>query len=204
MNRKSQQDMDSDPYRDQLAEENSRLRRELAKAKQGATNQGFVQVSRKYLDDLDDLGFRSKAARKLLTNLVKAMNRQNAVMVSQGSLAKLTGLSTPTVKRAIALLREEQWIEVLKVGTSNVYRVNSSVFWTARADGRWASFSAEILVNYDEQDEFTKEQATNPPKASLRHIPVLSAQEDVVVTGTELGSEDPPEQAQIDFHGQAQ
>ncbi|WP_312938417.1 replication/maintenance protein RepL [Stutzerimonas nitrititolerans] len=204
MNRKSQQDMDSDPYRDQLAEENSRLRRELAKAKQGATNQGFVQVSRKYLDDLDDLGFRSKAARKLLTNLVKAMNRQNAVMVSQGSLAKLTGLSTPTVKRAIALLREEQWIEVLKVGTSNVYRVNSSVFWTARADGRWASFSAEILVNYDEQDEFTKEQATNPPKTSLRHIPVLSAQEDVVVTGTELGSEDPPEQAQIDFHGQAQ
>ncbi|WP_454675907.1 replication/maintenance protein RepL, partial [Achromobacter pestifer] len=200
MNRESQQDMDSDPYRDQLAEENSRLRRELAKAKQGATNQGFVQVSRKYLDDLDDLGFRSKAARKLLTNLVKAMNRQNAVMVSQGSLAKLTGLSTPTVKRAIALLREEQWIEVLKVGTSNVYRVNSSVFWTARADGRWASFSAEILVNYDEQDEFTKEHATNPPKTSLRHIPVLSAQEDMVVTGTDLGSDDPPEQAQIDFH----
>lgn len=200
INSESQQDMDSDPNRDQLAEENSRLRRELVKAKQGAVNQGFVQVSRKYLDNLDELGFRSPAARKLLTSLVKAMNRQNAVMVSQGSLAKLTGLSTPTVKRAVAMLREEQWIEVLKVGTSNIYRVNSSVFWTARADGRWASFSAEILVNYDEQDEFTKAQAINPPRTSLRHIPILSTQEDVVVTGTDLGSDDPPEQAQIDFH----
>lgn len=188
----------SDPNRDHDSQELERLRGEVARLKHGAVNQGFVQVSRKYLDDLDDLAFKSPAARRLLTALVKSMNRQNAVMVSQESLQKLTGLSGSTIKRAIALLREQQWIEVLKVATSNVYRVNSGVYWTARADGRWASFSAEVLVNFDEQDEKTKAQPT--PK--LRHIPLLQAEagEDVLVSGTALGSDDPPEQAALDFH----
>lgn len=190
----------NDPNRDHLARENADLRAELVKLKRGAVNHGFVQVSRKYLDELDELAFRSPAARKLLTSLVKAMNRQNAVMVSQASLVKLTGLSAPTIKRAVALLREQQWIEVLKVGTSNVYRVNSSVFWQARADGRWASFSAEVVLNFDEQDEITKAAPINPPRTTLRNIPVLSADDDVLVSGAALGSDDPPEQAQLDFH----
>ena len=100
----------------------------------------------------------------------------------------------------MALLREQQWIDVLKVGTSNVYRINSGVFWTARADGRWASFAAEVVLNFDEQDEVTKAAPINPPKTSLRHIPVLSAHEEVMITGSALGSDDPPEQAHIDFH----
>jgi len=195
----SQEDTIVDPNRDQLTVENERLRGEIAKLKTGAVNQGFVQVSRRYLDELDELAFRSPAARKLLTILVKAMNKQNAVMVSQESLVKLTGLSKPTIKRSVALLRNQNWVEVLKVGTANVYRVNSSVFWTARADGRWASFSAEVIVNYDEQDEVTKALPINPPKTTLRHIPFVQAHEDVVVTGTNLGSDEPPEQAQIDF-----
>ncbi|MFL9999319.1 hypothetical protein, partial [Paraburkholderia sediminicola] len=112
----------NEPNRDQLTQENESLRTELAKLKRGAVNHGFVQVSRKYLDELDELAFRSPAARKLLTSLVKAMNKQNAVMVSQESLIKLTGLSSATIKRAVALLREQKWIEILKVGTSNVYR----------------------------------------------------------------------------------
>lgn len=193
----SRQDSTVEPNRDQLSRENEQLRTELAKLKRGAVNQGFVQVSRKYLDELDELAFQSPAARKLLTNLVKAMNKQNAVMVSQESLAKLTGLSKPTIKRSVALLREQKWIDVLKVGTANVYRVNSGVFWTARADGRWASFSAEVLLNFDEQDEQTKAQ-----KAQLRHIPFVQAEqdEDVIVSGTALGNDDPPEQSQLDFH----
>lgn len=189
-----------EPNRDQLARENEQLKGELARLKAGAINQGFVQVSRRYLDELDELAFRSPAARKLLTCLVKGMNKQNAVMVSQESLAKLSGLSKPTIKRSVALLREQNWIEVVKVGTANVYRVNSGVFWTARADGRWASFSAEVILNFDEQDEITKAAPINPPKTTLRHIPFLQAHEEVVVSGSSLGADDPPEQAQIDFH----
>jgi hypothetical protein len=172
------------------------LRQEVARLKSGAINSGFVQVSRKHIDGLNQLALHSPKAHFVLWKLVQAMNKQNAVMVSQESLQKLTGLSRPTVQRAIALLREQQWMEVLKVGTANVYRVNSSVFWQTRADGRWASFSAEILVNFDEQDEKTKAV----PQPKLRHVPFVEVHEDVIVSDTALGSDDPPEQAQLDFH----
>lgn len=78
------------------------------------------------------------------------------------------------MQRAVTLLREQQWIDIFKVGTANVYRVNSGVFWTARADGRWAS---------------------------LRHIPLVQAEQhaDALVTSTALGSDDPPEQARSTF-----
>lgn len=194
-------DLDRDHgARARLEKENEHLRGQIARLKSGAVNSGFVQVSRKYLDELDELAFRSPAARKLLTTLIKAMDRQNAVMISQASLVALTGLSEPTVKRAVALLRKQKWVEVLKVGTSNVYRVNSAVVWQARADGKWASFSAEVVVNFREQDKATQEEAEDPQRVQLRNIPMIRSDEDVLVTGAALGNEDPPEQSQLDFH----
>ena len=171
------------------------LQRELATQKAGATNYGFVQVSKQHIDDLNALARQSTAAHATLWALCKAMDKQNAVMVSQDSLAKLTGYSKATLKRAIALLREQQWVQILKVGTSNVYRVNSSVFWQARANGRWASFSAEVLVNFDEQDATTRSE----PSPKLRHIPVLRAGEEVLIPDASRQSP-PPDQPQIDFH----
>lgn len=171
------------------------LQRELAVQKTGATNFGFVQVSKRHIDDLNALARESPAAHATLWTLCKAMNKQNAVMVSQDSLAKLTGYSKATLKRALTHLREQQWIQVLKVGASNVYRVNSSVFWQSRANERWASFSAEVLVNFDEQDNLTKAA----PEPKLRHIPLLEAGEEVLIpdAGKPLP---PPDQEQIDFH----
>lgn len=186
----------NDPNTAQIFADNERLRRELADLRAGSTNRDFVQVSRKYLDALDTLAGKSMAARRLLTALVKTMDRQNAVMVSHESLAKLTGSSVATVKRAITVLREERWVEVLKLGTANVYRVNSAVFWRATATGKWASFSAQVLVNFDEQDAKTK--AAVAPR--LRHVQFLDSGDEAIVSGAGLGSDDPPEQAHIDFH----
>ncbi len=141
---------------DAASSEVESLRREVARLKSGAVNYDFVQVSRKHIDALNELSLLSPKAHFLLWKLVKAMNKQNSLMTSQESMQKITGLTRPTLQRAIALLREQKWIEVLKVGTTNVYRVNSSVFWQTRADGKWASFSTEVLINFDEQDEQTK------------------------------------------------
>ena len=179
-----------------LLEENLRLRRELAEIKKGAVNYDFVQVSRRHIDHLNELAAASPSAHALLWKLCKAMNKQNAVMVSQESLMKLTGLSRATIKRSVNLLREQQWIEVLKIGTANVYRVNSAVFWQSRADGRWASFSAEVLVNFDEQDAITKAL----PEPKLRHIPFVEPQDEVIVTDASKALEPPPEQPMLDFH----
>lgn len=173
----------------QYKEENERLKCELALAHKGKTNIGFVQVSKAYLDTLDELYEQSPSAGKVLVKMVKSMNKQNALMVSQNSLCRLCGISLPTVKRAITVLRQQNWIEVIKVGQANVYRVNSNVFWQSRADGKWASFSAEVLVNWDEQDKKTQ------AGVKLNQIVIPDASEAVMVTD----ASDPPS-PQFDFH----
>lgn len=181
-----------EPLRDQ----NERLRAEIARLKYGAINRGFVQVSRDYLDALDALMVQSVSARRLLTVLIKGMDKGNSLVISQERLQKETKFGASTVKRAIKLLRDQRWIEVLKVGNMNVYRINSNVVWTSRADGKHASFSATVVLDWDEQDAITK--SDEAPK--LRQVQVLQDDEEVLVSGAALGSEDPPEQAQIDFH----
>lgn len=145
--------------------------RELARMKYGAINAGFVQVSKMYIAEMKDLARHAPAAHNVLWTLIQEMNKQNSIMISVPSIAKLTGMSTATVKRGIALLREQQWMEVLKVGTSNVYRVNASVVWQDRADGKWAAFDTRVVANWDEQDEITKAN----PQVRTRHIPLVLA-----------------------------
>ena len=179
-----------------LAAENERLMRELAAERSGKTNHGFVQVSRKDIDSLARLSLDAPKAHFVLWKIVSQMNNQNALLVSQDTLKKLTGLSRPTLQRAVALLRERKWIQVTRVGTTNVYHVNSGVFWQSRAEGKFATFSAQVIADWEEQDELTK----SGPSGQLEHMPVVHDGEDVIVTGTELGNEPPPEQAMLDFH----
>lgn len=158
--------------RSQLVAQLESTRKELARVKHGAVNSDFVQLSKIYMDETVDLANRAPAAFTVLMTLVKQMNKVNSVMISNESLERICGISNSTVKRAIKILREQQWIDVLKVGTSNVYRVNSNVFWQDRADGKWASFQAQVVLNFDEQDETTKKK---PIKSWTRHIPLVEA-----------------------------
>ena len=159
--------------------------RELTRLKSGAVNAGFIQVSKVYIDEMNDLAQHAASAHRVLWTLIKEMNKQNAVMISQDSLCKLTKLSSATVKRAVALLREQQWLEVLKMGTANIYRVNSNVVWQDRADGRWASFNAHVILNFDEQDGVTKAS----PSVRTRHIPFVEADDEVVAVSKTKGSQ---------------
>lgn len=177
--------------------ENERLRRELAAIKAGASNRDFVQVSRRHIDDLNALASASPTAHKLLWALCKSMNKQNAVVISLESLAKLSGKSVATVKRGISLLREQQWIETIKVGSGNVYRVNSRVFWQSRADGKWATFNAAVVVDWDEQDAKTKQ--LNDGATGLRQIPFVESGEEVSVLDAAASTEEPPTQPHLDL-----
>lgn len=179
-----------------LIAENERLQRELIAERRGKTNWSFVQVSKKDINALATLSLEAPKAHFVLWKLVGEMNRQNALLVSQDTLKKLTGLSRPTLQRAVAVLRDRKWISTTKVGTTNVYHVNSSVFWQARAEGKFATFSAQVIADWEEQDEQTKAE----PAPNLRHMPTVEEGEEVIVLGAALGSDDPPEQAQIDFH----
>lgn len=93
-----------------------------------SSQRGYLKVSMAVLEDLDELAIRSPSARKILTALLQAMNRQNEVKLKQSSIIAMTGLSKATLGRSIALLRQKGWIDVAKDGTANVYRLNSDTF----------------------------------------------------------------------------
>jgi hypothetical protein len=185
-------------------EEISRLRRQLAQmsdlldaekaAQRLPKNMDFVQVSRAELRAIADLGAKSSLALDLLMVLAQSMDKQNAVMISFKAMEQILGKSRPTLDRAVRLLREDKWIQVVKVGTANAYILNSAVFWTDRGDKRhMASFGAQIVTTLDEQD---KDLRANP-NVKLKRVPTLVSKEERIVIGTDKLP--PPDQQDLDL-----
>lgn len=185
-------------------EEISRLRRQLAQmsdlldaekaAQRLPKNMDFVQVSRAELRAIADLGAKSALALDLLMVLAQSMDKQNAVMISFKAMEQILGKSRPTLDRAVRLLREDKWIQVVKVGTANAYILNSAVFWTDRGDKRhMASFGAQIVTTLEEQD---KDLRANP-NVKLKRVPTLVSKEDRIVLGTDKLP--PPDQQDLDL-----
>ncbi|MBF1239327.1 MAG: helix-turn-helix domain-containing protein, partial [Lautropia mirabilis] len=149
----------------------------------------WVQTERKAHEAWAGLIARKPRAAMLLHHLVAQMGNQNAVVVSQKTLAKLLGVNERTIRRAVADLVAEQWISVLKLngpGTVSAYVVNDRVAWGQPRDQlRLSVFSAAVVADFDDQEEELLGHG------NLRKIPVLFPGERQIPTGE---GEDPPSQ----------
>jgi len=152
-------------------------------------NTNFVQVKKSALKDMRSLAQRSPRAMTLLLTLVEKMNRENALMISKSTLVQVTGMSMATLTRCITLLKEERWVQIIKVGTSNVYRVNSLAFWQSSKDKMYTSFRATIVASQDEQEE-------NWDGLKLKNFPLLEASDvdKMIIENEELP---PPDQGEL-------
>jgi DNA-binding transcriptional regulator YhcF (GntR family) len=137
---------------DELGSDHSRQRAQLPEKR---PRRHFVQTERAAHEKWAALGVKHPAASALLHLLAANVGENNAVVASQKVLAKLMGSSTSTVKRALKVLEEGNWIEVAQIGQSgtvNAYVVNSRVAWTeARDQLRYARLKADVLLVSDEQ-----------------------------------------------------
>lgn len=71
----------------------------------------WVQTERAAHEAWGRLTMKSPRAAALMHRLVSMMGHQNAVVVSQKTLAKLVGCSLDTIKRAVRELESERWID---------------------------------------------------------------------------------------------
>ena len=153
----------------------------------------WVQTERKAHEAWARLIARKPRAAELLHLLVANMGRQNAVVVSQKTLAKLMTVTDRTVRTAITDLVAEKWIQVVKMngpGTVSAYVVNDRVaFGERRENLRFSLFSATVMADAEDQDTPTLDST------ELRRIPVLYAGERQLPTGP---GEDPPAQPTLD------
>jgi DNA-binding transcriptional MocR family regulator len=153
----------------------------------------WVQTERKAHEAWANLIGRKPRAAALLHHLVAQMGHQNAVMVSQKTLAKIMGSSLDTVKRALRDLEAERWIQIVKMngpGTVAAYVVNDRVAWGQSREQLCLSvFSATVVADAEDQDPLTLEHS------DLRRIPTLYPGERQLPSGQ---GEDPPSQPSID------
>lgn len=151
----------------------------------------WVQTERAAHDAWGDLAIRSPRAAALMHKLVANMGRDAAVVASHSTLAEITGYSLSTLKRAIADLQRERWIEVIQIGGKGgacAYVVNDRVAWAdARANLTLSRFSASIVASSAEQ--------TGVDTEPLRRIPVIMRGERQLPSGP--GAE-PPTQPALD------
>lgn len=167
---------------------------ELSEAHLGKENYNFVQLSRNYLREMRGLARKSPVAHEILYYLVEHMGRTtNAVVCSRKLLSEVTGCSIATVGRAIRILKDDNWIDTVKIGTANAYCVNERVFWQAARNQRhYAVFSATVIAAASEQESDFREKA----KQKLTYIPVI---EDTDIPVTSDDDLPPPDQRDLDL-----
>ena len=155
--------------------------------------QRFVQVPLQAVEQIGYLLARKPTAGRLLFKMIEYMGPQNAVVISQKTLAKLMDVGLRTVQTAVADLTAERWIQPVKLngpGTVQAYVINSRVVWAQkREELRLSLFHAAVVADFDDQDLVTLDDAP------LRVIPAIFPGEYQFPTGP---GEDPPSQPFID------
>lgn len=154
----------------------------------------FVQTEKAAHEAWARFTMNSPKPSALLHFLVARLDRgTNAVVASHKTLASIMGVSVKSIKNYLAVLEGERWIQVVSLGpgTSNAYVVNSYVAWSKGRDKlRYASFSAQVIADYEDQNERT----LNPP-SDLRSIPTIYEGEWQLPHGE---GEEPPSQPSFD------
>lgn len=152
--------------------ENKARQADLARAEAAEAhvkkNADFLQLSKSAVPELAALAKKNIRAFDVLMVLVQKMDRQNAIMMSSAAISTVLGISPATFKRAMAVLRADRWVQIVKVGTSNAYLVNSRAFWQSYRTHRVASFNAKIITTGAEQ----KESMRRLEEVNLKMIPV--------------------------------
>jgi hypothetical protein len=123
----------------------------LKKAK--AKGDRFVQLDTKALMKMAST-FNNISDYQLFMYFIDKMGSQsNALVVSQGAVARVLGCCTKTVGRSVKRLQELQYLQVLKIqGNSNCYVMNGDVVWkTGRDKKQYAVFTATVVAEWDDQ-----------------------------------------------------
>ena len=101
----------------------------------------------------------SSDAYCIMDFLASNMDRYNAVICSYKVIQEKLGYSQSTVARAIKLLKEHNYIDVKKTGTSNIYMINKQLYWNSWGTNyAYAEFGANIIISASEQDKDTQER----------------------------------------------
>lgn len=129
-------------------------------------NANFVQIKDNSLRAIQGLIQKSPVSAQILFFFIEKMGKlNNSVICSYQTLMEVTGYSRPTVARAIKHLKDNNWIDTVKVGSATAYCVNAQIAWRAANNQRhYAIFSSTVVATSTENPDFEGDR-------KLRNIP---------------------------------
>lgn len=118
-------------------------------------NTNFVQLYRDHIPEMRWLMTNHNFASSLLFFILEHMDTRNALACSYSVFEDYFGKSRMTIYRAVKLLEENGFIDVLKMGTSNVYIVNTNLAWTDKNNTKkYAKYDGKILISKKENKDY--------------------------------------------------
>lgn len=123
-------------------------------------NEPFFQFRKHNFAILEKMYREYPKAGELFVFFVKNMNEKtNSLVISQESIGKVLQCSRMSTHRILKYLIDNQYIKIIKSGTTNIYCVNADIVWTQSPEGlKYAKFNSTIYVFEDEQEEIIKQE----------------------------------------------
>jgi hypothetical protein len=157
-------------------------------------NLNFVQFSRGAMRQHRELIRKSPLAAEILDFMVESMDRSNILVCSYKVLEEITGYKRRSIAYAVKILKDDLWIQAIKIGNVTAYAVNSAAFWTTHANSKsYSIFHATVIAAASEQEQ-TLEQLQN---VKLKRVPVWDRKNERPVLDDERL--DPPDQQDLDL-----
>ena len=126
--------------------------RELEEQKK---NINFIQLYRDNMPELRWLMNTHNLACSLLFFILEHMDNKNALACSYSVFEEYFGKHKTTIYRNLKILEENGFIDILKMGTSNVYLVNQDLAWTSHnTNKKYAKYDGKILVSKKENKDY--------------------------------------------------
>jgi Helix-turn-helix domain len=154
--------------------------------------EGFVMTDKKAHEVWAMYTLKKPTASAVMHFMCSYMQDQNALVISQTTLAKRLGVTSRTIATAIADLAANQWIQIVRIGKGKecAYVVNDRVAWDkSRGTLHLSLFTANVVADAGDQDQDKLEGLP------LKRIPVLFPGELQLPTGAGL---EPPAQPSLD------
>ena len=125
---------------------------------QPANRGTWVQTERAGHEALAALIKKNPKAAQLMHILVANMDEKAALVASHKLLAQLCDVSIMTIRRSLAVLVEQNFIQTVRVGSERggvlAYIINSRIAWAdSRENLKYATFSARVLITSSENTE---------------------------------------------------
>jgi hypothetical protein len=117
----------------------------------------FAMINEDNMDAIRSMIHKNPVAADIFMFLTKNMDNYNAVTCSPKHLEEITKKSKATVWRAVKFLKEEGYVNVLKMGSSPVFVMNDNVVWRSwNSNKEYCRFEGPMYLSKSENIEVEK------------------------------------------------